>query len=113
MKNYPISQTITEFWKSYPLRIPGYSLCDDCEMSSVLVQSMKRGFVTRNCPNCNQPKTLPNDVFFEELDIYVACPECKQRMEPTILPDKNYGYLCSDCETYILLSDLLPRYEDL
>lgn len=113
MKNYPISEKIKEFWKSYPLRIPGYSFCKNCDTASVLVQSMKGGFVTRNCPNCNQPETLPNSVFLEELDLYVACPECKQRMEAQILPDKNYGYICVDCDGYISLPDLLPRYEDL
>jgi len=113
MKNYPISPKIREFWKSYPLRIPGYSVCDNCDEPTVLVQSMKGGYVTRNCPNCNRPETLPKRIFLEELELYVACPECKQRMEAEVLLDKNYGYVCFDCDVSIALFELLPRYEDL
>ncbi len=73
---------------------------------------MKGGFVTRNCPDCNSPSTLPNHVF-EELDLYIACPECRIKMESKILDDKNYGYVCEDCKISIALYDILPRYEDL
>jgi len=113
MKSYPISDKIRGFWKSYPLRIPGNSVCDSCSQETVLVQSMKGGYVTRNCPDCNSPETLPKTIFLEELDLYVACPECKLRMDAEVLPDKNYGYICDDCEISIALFELLPRYEDL
>jgi hypothetical protein len=73
---------------------------------------MKGGFVTRNCPRCNTPKTLPETAFMK-LALWVACPECKARMRAKVLPDKNYGYFCEKCDIAIQLSELLPRYEDL
>ena len=74
---------------------------------------MKGGFVTRNCSRCAQRDTLPERVFLEKLDLWVACPECKARMDAEVLPDKNYGYACFLCDVSIALFELLPRYEDL
>jgi len=113
MRNYPVSDKIRGFWKSYPLRISGLSECDNCGEDTVLVQSMKGGYVTRNCPECNQPETLPKLVFLKDLNLYVACPECSLRMKAEVLLDKNYGYACYECDVSIALFEILPRYEDL
>ncbi len=112
MKIHPLDPNIRGFWKVYPVRIRGDSECPKCRQETVLVQSMSGGFVTQNCPRCNDPKTLPFDTF-RQLGIWVACPECKSRMTPEILPDKNYGYICQQCDIGIPLFELLPRWEDL
>ncbi len=112
MQIHPLSPDIRNFWKAFPLRIPGGSQCSDCGQDTVLVQSMNGGFVTRNCPKCNKPTTLPSSVF-EGLDLWVACPQCKDRMESSTLPDKNYGYVCQACVVGIPLHAILPRWEDL
>lgn len=111
MQIHPIDINIRKFWKVYPLRISGQSTCRDCNEGTVLVQSKSGGFITRNCPNCNNPETLPNRVF-ENLDLWIACPSCKHRMEATML-HKNYGYVCYQCDIGIPLHELLPMWEDL
>jgi hypothetical protein len=55
---------------------------------------------------------LPEPVFLNDLDLWVACPECKNRMVPTMIKP-NYVYCCNDCDIYIKLAALLPRWEDL
>jgi endogenous inhibitor of DNA gyrase (YacG/DUF329 family) len=109
---YPIDPNVLKFWKSYPVRFPGGSVSACCNEPTVLVQSMSGGFVTRNCPKCGTKDTLPEDVFLRKLDIWVACPSCRRRMEPTII-DKNYGFICRSCELGIYLAALLPRWQDI
>ena len=112
MRIHHVDSSVRELWRRYPVRLPGASTCSHCNVETVLVQSMERGFVTRNCPYCNSSTSLPKDVFFN-LQVWVACPECNRRMSPDVLPDTNYGYVCFSCEVGIRLSDLLPRWEDL
>ncbi len=112
MRIHPVDPNVRSFWKIYPVRIPGGTQCPQCDQETVLVQSMGGGFVTRNCPRCNNFTTLPEDIF-RQLAIWVACPECKSRMTPDILPDNNYGYTCRQCDIGIPLFALLPRWEDL
>lgn len=112
MKMYPVDPELRKFWKIYPVRIPGGSMCHHCHEETVLVQSAGGGFVTRNCPKCNKLETLPEQTF-KELHLWVACPRCKGRMSTTILPDKNYGYVCKNCNIGIPLYALLPKYDDL
>lgn len=50
---------------------------------------------------------------FKGLALWVACPECKNRMKPEVLPDGNYGYVCGECELGVPLFELVPRYQDL
>jgi hypothetical protein len=73
---------------------------------------MRHGFVTRNCARCSKKDNLPEAVF-RQLGLWVACPECKERMAADILPDKNYGFVCESCGIAIQLFALLPRWEDL
>ena len=108
-----IDPKVRDIWRFYPLRIPGKSSCPKCGAPSLLVQSMSGGFVTRNCPNACSYETLPKQVFMNELDLWIACPECKCRMEAGIVPDANYGFVCTKCNVAIRLCDLLPRWEDL
>jgi len=112
MKAHPLDPEIRKIWKTYPLRISGHSLSKCCSETTILVQSMEGGFVTRNCPKCGNKETLPEQAFKNELDLWVACPDCKRRMESTILGN-NYGFVCESCQVSIQLSDLLPRWEDL
>jgi hypothetical protein len=112
MESIQIGLTIRGFWRAYPVRIPGHLTCGKCHEQTVLVQSRDGGFITRSCPMCEFHQTLPEAVF-RELDLWVACPRCKKRMEPNVLADKNYGYVCHLCNVSIALFELLPRYEDL
>ncbi len=112
MKIYPIDPKVEEFWKIFPVRIPGNSMCQQCGEETVLVQSMGGGFVTRNCPRCNKSDTLP-EKNFHDLKLWVACPRCRRRMTSGTLPDKNYGYICGSCNIGIALYSLLPKYTDL
>jgi hypothetical protein len=113
LKPYPIDHKIAEMWKVYPIRISGYSMSRCHGKPTILVQSMQGGYVSRNCPDCGNPTTLPAEVFLEKLDLYVACPSCRARMTPEILFNKNYGYTCDTSKIYIDLSSLLPRWTDL
>ena len=112
MRIHSVDPNVRSIWKVYPVRIPAGSKCLKCEQETVLVQSMNGGFVTQNCPRCNNSTTLPKHRF-KQLAVWVACPECKSRMTPEILPDKNYGYTCRQCDIGIPLFALLPRWEDL
>ena len=112
MRLHPINPEVREVWKTFPLRISGHSQSTCCNEPTILVQSMEGGFVTRNCSKCGNKDTLPVQVFMNELDLCVACPDCKRRMESTLL-NKNYGFVCESCQVSIQLSDLLPRWEDL
>jgi ssDNA-binding Zn-finger/Zn-ribbon topoisomerase 1 len=107
-----VSPDIQRMWRAFPLRIPGGSKCDSCQEETVLVQSMTGGFVTRNCPQCNKPSTLPFRTF-RQLSLWVACPQCKRRMAAVELPDKNYGFRCDTCDVGVPLFSLLPFYTDL
>jgi len=112
MRIHPLDPELRGLWKSYPVRIPGGSDCGRCNEETVLVQSMNGGFVTRNCPQCNSPTTLP-EATFRQLQLWVACPKCKRRMSPSILPDRNYGYTCDECNIGIPLFELVPKWEEL
>lgn len=112
MREYPVDPQVREIWKKYPLRLSGGSTSLCCSLPTVLVQSMDGGFVTRNCPKCGQRELLP-EADFRALDLWVACPGCKQPMVPGRLPYSNYGYLCEGCNLGVKLADLLPRWTDL
>ncbi len=112
MRIHPVDARTRDFWKSYPVRISGHSISECCGKPTLLVQSMEGGFVTRNCPQCGSRTTLTHDAFFNEIDLWVACPDCKQPMKRDMI-DKNYGFVCEPCDVAILLAALLPRWEDL
>jgi len=73
---------------------------------------MEGGFVTRNCPDCGEPTTLPEHTFMNDIDLWVACPQCKAQMERRMVY-KNYAFACARCDLYINLADLLPRWNEL
>ncbi len=112
-KPYPIDENIVRMWKNFPVRISGHSTSRCCHKPTILVQSMQGGYVSRDCPECGNPTTLPEEVFLEKLDLYVACPICRARMVAEILFNKNYGYTCQACKIYIDLASLLPKWTDL
>jgi NAD-dependent SIR2 family protein deacetylase len=96
-------------WKTYPIRIAGTeSRC--CGGPTILVQSMKGGFVTQNCSRCGKLYTLSASEF-ANLNLWVACPSCTAPMEPRILM-KDYCYYCEHCELAIQLATLLPWWND-
>ena len=113
LRPYPIDERIIEMWKVYPVRIFGHSISRCHEKPTILVQSMQGGYVSRNCSECGSPTTLPADVFLQKLDLYVACPSCRARMDAEILFNKNYGYTCRACKICIDLASLLPKWTDL
>lgn len=94
-----------------PLRLKGPSPSPCCAWPSLLVRSMDGGFVTRNCMKCWRPTTLSNYDFFYRLSCVVACPECGQEMYREFI-DKNYGFVCHDCDLGIQLADVVPRWND-
>ena len=112
MIEFPVDPQIREIWKKYPLRLSDGSKSKCCYLPTVLVQSMEGGFVTRNCSGCGTKDTLPEEIFLK-LDLWVACPDCKQPMEPGRLAHTNYGYLCRSCDIGNKLADLLPRWNEL
>jgi hypothetical protein len=112
MRIHTLDPSVRAMWRAYPVRIPGGSECRQCRQETVLVQSMQGGFVTRNCPRCNKPESLP-EATFRALCIWVACPDCKTRMTPEVLPDLNYGYVCTPCAVGLPLFELIPRWEDV
>ena len=112
MRIHPVDPKIRDLWKTYPVRISGHSISECCGKPTLLVQSMEGGFVTRNCPQCGSSATVTHDVFFNEIDLWVACPECKQPMTRNMI-EKNYGFICGSCDLGIPLATLLPRWEDL
>ncbi len=115
MAEYPIDPSVRDMWKSFPLRIQGGSKASCCGAPTLLVQSMDGGYVTRNCSEHGDKNywSLPEHVFMHELDLWVACPNCKRRMSPGRVPHSNYGYVCGTCDLSIKLSSLLPRWADL
>jgi predicted Zn finger-like uncharacterized protein len=112
MTELPLDDSVTEVWKSFPLRITDGSKSECCGFPVVLVQSMDGGFVTRNCPSCSARYSLSDDSF-RALAIWVACPRCRLPMEAGRLPYSNYGYLCQSCQVSIRLASLLPRWTDI
>ncbi len=112
MRIHPVDAQTRDFWKTYPVRFSGHSISECCGKPTLLVQSMEGGFVTRNCSQCGLKDPLPEEVFFKKIDLWVACPKCKQPMKRDMF-GKNYGFVCEPCDRVILLAALLPRWEDL
>lgn len=103
---------IKEIWKTYPVRVPGHSQSACHDAPTILVQSMEGGFVTRNCPTCGDHDYLKESSFRNEIDLWVACPICKQRMVKQMV-EKNYAFACESCDGYITLAALLPRFSEI
>jgi hypothetical protein len=103
---------VRDMWKMFPIRIQGNSTSPCCKQPTLLVQSMEGGYVTRNCSECGKKQPLSNSAFLDELNLWVACPVCKRRMQPGIF-DKNYGFGCDTCNGWLKLSDLLPWWEEI
>ncbi len=112
MRQYQVDPRVREMWKIYPVRIEGRSTSTCHGQPTLLVQSMEGGFVTRNCPVCGRSQTVPEEVFLKDLDLWVACPECKQRMLRRVIL-KNYALVCERCDVFVKLAELLPHWSDL
>jgi|GEM_PF-1278089 NAD-dependent SIR2 family protein deacetylase len=107
----PAEPELRKQWKTTPIRISGRSRSPCCRVPTFLVQSMEGGFVTRNCSKCGEKDTLPEDVFME-IDLWVECPECRERMNPTMIR-RNYGYVCPSCHCEVFLAELIPSWQDI
>ena len=112
MRELPVDDSMRRAWKHYPLRLSGLKGSRCHGLPTLLVQSMEGGFVTRNCPACGGPETLP-EADFMMLGLWVACPSCRAPMTPGRVPRSNYGYTCKTCDVYIKLSALLPTWDDM
>lgn len=112
MREYPVDPSVREIWKVYPVRIQSQSTSPCHDEPTLLVQSMKGGFVTRNCPSCGNSSPLPESTFLRDIDLWVACPQCQGRMARGLVV-KNYAFICERCDIYFKLADLLPRWNDL
>jgi ssDNA-binding Zn-finger/Zn-ribbon topoisomerase 1 len=95
MRIHPVESDARKFWKAMPIRIAGTTTCNKCNEPTVLVQSMKGGYVTQNCVHCSFSSQTLTPSEFQRLNLWVACPECKSRMTAQTLPDKNYGFACA------------------
>ena len=113
MRELPQEQSVRDIWKTFPLRTPGFDASRCCGAPTVLVQSMKGGFITQNCSSCGAFASTLTQAQFDQLEIWVACPSCRRRMEPARLPFSNYGFRCRQCEVVIQLASLLPRFSEV
>jgi endogenous inhibitor of DNA gyrase (YacG/DUF329 family) len=111
VREYIIDKRIQELWRIYPVRIFGQSKSKCHGEDTLLVQSMDHGFVTRNCPACGKPQTLPANDFLL-IDLWVACPKCRNRMGKEII-NKNYAFICQTCDLFVNFAALLPRWSDI
>ena len=112
MRRYEYNPESTNGWRSYPIRltVTGKSGC--CKETKILVQSMDGGFVTANCTKCGKQDTVSHSEF-EALDVWISCPECQQKMASQKVAYSNYGYTCERCDLYVLLGDLLPKWDEI
>lgn len=88
---------------------PNRSYCHNAK--TLLVQSMKGGFVTANCSECGKSSTLRESDFFA-LDLWVSCAKCRSRMESAKIWS-NYGFRCPRCNWSCELASLLPNWDEL
>jgi type I restriction enzyme R subunit len=95
------------------IRVTGPNVSDCHKAPMLLVQSMKGGFVTANCSICGEKSVLRNRDFFD-LDLWVSCPKCRQRMKATMVA-KNYGFECEcpTCNWRCILASMLPQWDEL
>lgn len=108
---YEYPESVTEGWKSYPIRIVGPRTSRCHGQPTLLVQSMKGGFVSANCPECGGKDTFSESEFVN-LGLWVSCPFCAERMVPQMVA-KNYAFVCNSCSRYTKLAAMLPSWEEL
>lgn len=87
---------------------PYYGSLSPCHnIPRLIVLSREGGFVTQNCLECGEPKTLP----FEDLPV-IICNHCDIKMNAFINSDKNYAYKCSRCEQEFELATVVPHWQN-
>jgi hypothetical protein len=114
LRRHQFDENTMKGWKSSPLRIIGATLSLCHQKPTFVVQAMTGGFVTADCSECGKTRTITFDEF-RDLKLWVACPSCEKQMSAEMVPpkDKNYGFICKNCNIYIWLSDLLPYCQDI
>ena len=111
MREHKITTVQRENYRNFPIRITGRNLSKCHNAPTFIVQSMDGGFVTSNCSKCGEKEPLSYDAF-QSLELWVACPTCKEAMIPEMI-EKNYCYVCKSCNEFIKFSDLLPHFSDI
>ena len=74
------------------LRITTGETSSCCNAPMIVVQSMKGGFISKNCLKCNIASSLRMPEFLS-LQVCVVCGDCGKQAEPTKIW-RNYGYRC-------------------
>jgi DNA-directed RNA polymerase subunit RPC12/RpoP len=97
MREIPSDPQVREIWKSFPMRIPGFVTSGCCRAQAILVQSMEGGYVTRNCSACGAKVSMLSSAEVQRLDLWVACSQCRGRIEKARLAHSNYGFQCVSC----------------
>jgi hypothetical protein len=79
-----------------------------CDYRALLVQSRDGGFVSRNCLKCGKPGYV-NQSQLPDL----TCDFCASSLHIQKLDGTNYHYVCSSCDRYWMLANVLPHWTDL
>jgi len=81
-----------------------------CEgASGILIQYSSGGYVKVWCSGCGETEAFRRR-HWKNLDVWVACPLCRQRMEKEFI-GSNYGFVCRDCDWKCWLGGILPDYQ--
>jgi hypothetical protein len=78
-----------------------------------VVVANREGTITRNCSACGRDYFLPPNVFQNALQIFVACPKCRQQMTSDILKGGVYSFSCKPYGIQIKFADLLPSWNEI
>jgi predicted nucleic acid-binding Zn ribbon protein len=85
---------------------PLYGTVSYCHKSpSLIVRSRQQGFVTQNCLECGEPRSLP----FDDLP-NLSCEGCDLELKRFINERKNYAYACDRCGISFELASLVPHW---
>ena len=112
------SETLVAAWKKSPARLSGPNPSNCCEARTILVESMRGGYVRQCCSACGKPGEVGWHEFYA-LDVPMNCPSCRGEMtsnaQDTLLPGvpRNFVYVCHQCREYVQLADMVPLWSEL
>jgi|GEM_PF-1452964 len=73
---------------------------------NIVVRSREGGFVTQNCEECGEPRSISPEEFPK-----AKCHECKVDMVVAII-NKNYAYQCTACGKVQMIYSLVPSWAE-